>query len=301
MPSNPVDNMIGRMMSVSGNTNPESMMAFRDSLNELFGLTGTLPEQYFGFLKRVLITHDFGPSLSSYPTPVMELIGRALPWTFGLLLVSTMIAWIFGNAIGLIAGYRKDKTYSRILESIAIVFYPIPYYIFALVLSILFCFLIPIFPLGFSVMGSSHSFSYWLAVLRNSFLPALSIILTGFGWWVISMKAISTGVSEEDYVFFARLKGLKENKVMTGYILPNAVLPQITTLALQIGGIFNGAMITEMIFTYPGVGTLIYTGIVQADYNLIMGAISISIVAVSFTALVVDLLYPFLDPRIRYK
>jgi peptide/nickel transport system permease protein len=300
-PTNPVDNMVGRMISMQGNVSADAVQGMRDSLNALFGLEGSVFTQYVGFLKRVILTHDFGPSLAFYPTPVMELVGRALPWTCGLLLVSTLIAFVVGNGIGLIAAIRKDKGYSKILESLAIVFYPIPYYILALILVILFCYIIPVFPLGYSFNGSLTDFSYWASIIKNSFLPALSIIINGFGWWVISMKSVATSVLEEDYVFFARLKGLNRNQITTGYILPNVMLPQMTTLALQLGTMFGGAMLMEMIFAYPGLGNLIYKAILQGDYNLIMGTITITIVAVAVTSLLIDLLYPLLDPRIRYK
>jgi peptide/nickel transport system permease protein len=300
LPSNPVDNMVGRMLS-QGNVGPDAVQGIRDSLNALFGLEGSVFSQYLGFLKRVIFTHDFGPSLAFFPTPVMELVGRALPWTCGLLLVSTIIAFVFGNAIGLIAAIHKDKMYSRILESLAIVFYPIPYYILALILVISFCYLIPLFPLGYSFNGSLTDISYLISIIKNSFLPALSIIINGFGWWVISMKSVATAAAEEDYIFFARLKGLSRNRITSGYILPNVLLPQMTTLALQLGTMFGGAMLMEMIFTYPGLGNLIYKAILQGDYNLIMGTITITIVAVAVTSLVIDLLYPFFDPRIRYQ
>jgi peptide/nickel transport system permease protein len=301
MPSDPVEAMIFKIQAQSSTMDPVAVQAMRDSLNDAFGLQGSLGSQYVGFLKRVLLTRDFGPSLTAYPTPVIEMIGRAVPWTFGLLMFSTFIAWFFGNLVGLIAGFRRKKLYSKILESIAIVFYPIPYYMFALALIMLFCFIFPVFPLSFTIVGSPATLAFWRNVIRNSFLPSLSIILTGFGWWVISMKTIATGISEEDYVYFARLKGLSEKKIMVGYVLPNATLPQITMLALQIGTIFNGSLITEMLFGYPGLGGLIYRGILQADYNLIMGTITISIIAIALTTFVVDILYPFFDPRIRYK
>jgi peptide/nickel transport system permease protein len=301
LPSDPVEAMIGKIQAQSSTMDPVAVITLRESLNEAFGLNGSLASQYFGFLKRVLLTQDFGPSLTAYPVPVMDMIGRALPWTFGLLLTSTLISWIFGTTIGLLAGFQRKKAYSAILESIAIIFYPIPYYMFALALIMIFCFIIPVFPLSFTIIGSPATWVFWQNVIKNSFLPALSMILTGLGWWVISMKTIATGISEEDYVYFARLKGLGEKKIMINYVLPNATLPQITFLALQMGGIFNGAMVTEMLFGYPGVGGLIYNGILQADYNLIMGTVTISIIAVALATLVVDILYPFFDPRIRYK
>lgn len=301
MPSSPVEAFIGRLTSKSAFLEPAAIESMRNTLNELFGLKGSIFQQYVGFIKRVIFTHDFGPSFSQYPTPVNEMIGRALPWTMALLLISTIISWLIGNAIGLLAGFRKEKAYSKTLEAFAIALYPIPYYIFALVLIMLFAYIIPIFPLSANFMGDGFTWEHIKSLVVNSALPALSIILVGTGWWVISMKTLSSGIAEEDYVHFARLKGLKERKIMTKYVLPNAALPQVTMLALQLGSIFNGALITEILFGYPGVGTLILGGILQADYNLIMGTITLSIVAVAGATFIVDFLYPFLDPRVRYK
>ena len=301
MPSDPVEAMIGKMMANQAFMEPEAIEAMRKTLNESFGLEGSLIEQYFGFMKRVFVTQDFGPSLASYPTPVNELIGRALPWTMGLLMVSTVIAWLIGNFVGLLAGFRKEKAYSKLMEAVSIVIYPIPYYILALVLIMLFCYIYPVFPLSTTFQGEGFTWEHIKSIVYNSFLPALSMVLVGTGWWVISMKTLSSGIAEEDYVHFARLKGLSERKVMVKYVLPNAALPQITMLALQIGSVFSGSLITEVLFGYPGLGTLIYTGILQADYNLIMGTVTISIIAVAAATFVVDLLYPFLDPRVRYK
>ena len=299
MPSDPVEALIGQMNSRAAFMEPEAVDAMRKTLNESFGLQGSLIEQYFGFFKRVIFTQDFGPSLASYPTPVSELIGRSLPWTLGLMLVTVVMAWAIGNLLGLLAGFRKNKACSKILESIAIIIYPIPYYVLALVLIILFAYIWPIFPLSMTVHGKG--FDFIVSLLYNSLLPALSMIIVGTGWWVISMKTISSGIAQEDFVGFARLKGLSESRIMLRYVAPNAALPQVTMLALQIGTIFNGAIITEMLFGYPGMGTLIYKGILQADYNIIMGTITISIIAVATATLIVDLLYPFLDPRIRYR
>lgn len=301
MPADPVEAMLGRMMSSSSTMSPEAVEQIRESLNSMFGLEGSLLEQYVDFVKRVIVSHDFGPSLSAYPTPVMDLIARALPWTLGLMLVTTVLSWLIGNGIGLLAGFRKDKAYSKILEGIAITLYPIPYYIFALVLIMFFCYLLPVFPLSFVVQGEGFTLQHIGSILYNCFLPGLSLVLVGFGWWVISMKTMVGNANEEEYVRFAWLKGLKEGKIMRSYVMPNVMLPQVTQLALQIGGIFNGALVTEILFGYPGLGSLIYQGILQSDYNLIMGTISISVVSVAITTFVVDLIYPFLDPRIRYS
>ena len=301
LPSDPVDAMLASIMSQSNFLSPEAIDEMRETLNVAYGLDGSLWEQYTGFLKRAIFTQDFGPSFSQYPTKVSALISRAIPWTMGLLLSTTIISWLLGNFIGLMAGFRKGKWYSHVMEYIAIFLYPIPYYIFALILIILFAYLLPIFPLAATFRSPGFTWEYVLSILYNSTLPALSMILVGTGWWVISMMTLSGNIAEEDYVTFARLKGLSERKIMLRYVLPNAALPQITMLALRLGGVFGGAMVTEMLFAYPGVGMLIYTGIVQNDYNLIMGAVTISIVAVASATFIIDILYPFIDPRVRLR
>ncbi len=300
-PSNPIEAALGRIMSSGSTMRPEQVTAMRDTLMQLYGLEGTLGEQYLHFMQRALFSGSFGPSLSYYPTPVNELIGQALPWTVFLLLTSTIIAWVVGNFIGLLTGYRSGKFYSKVLEAFAIFMYPIPYYILALILIILFVYVNPIFPISFSVKGQPFSLEFIGSAIYNSILPALSIIIGAFGWWVLSMKALSAGIAEEDYVTFARMKGVRGGTLMVRYILRNAILPQITLLAISIGTVFNGALITEILFGYPGLGTLTYTAVVQTDYNLLMGTISISIVAVATAALVIDLIYPLFDPRIQYR
>jgi peptide/nickel transport system permease protein len=159
-----------------------------------------------------------------------------------------------------------------------------------------------IFPFSFYI-DANKPFGFGLIkdIIYNSALPALSIIAVNLGWWVISMKALSSSVAEEDFVYFARLKGVSEPRIMTHYVARNALLPQITMLAIRLGTIFNGALITEILFGFPGVGTLIYSSALQADYNLMLGTISFSVIGVATATLIVDLAYPFLDPRIRYR
>jgi len=302
LPSSPVEAMLAKVAAQGQYMEAAQMEALRASLLETFGLRGTLFQQYTGFFKRVLLTGDFGPSFSAFPTPVSRLVGQALPWSLGLLLASSVIGWILGNAIGLVAGYRRQTVASKTLEMVAMLIYPIPYYIFALVLIILFTYVWKIFPFSFYV-DASKPFGLSLIgdIVYQSTLPALSIIAVNLGWWVISMKALSASVAEEDFVTFARLKGVSEPRIMTHYVARNALPPQVTILALRLGTIFNGALITEILFGFPGVGTLIYSSAVQADYNLMLGTISFSVIAVATATLIVDLTYPLLDPRIRYR
>jgi peptide/nickel transport system permease protein len=300
-PADPIEAMLAKVSSQGSYMSAAQTDALRESLADSFGLKGSLLSQYGSFLKRVLFTGDFGPSLAMYPTPVRQLIGEALPWTFGLLLSSTLIAWMLGNFVGLLAGWRPNEPFSRLLEAISIVLYPIPYYIVALVLSILFSYIWTIFPLTTSIQGTPWTLSFVQSVVWNSILPAGSIVIVVFGWWVISVKAQTTALAEEEFVRYARLRGLGDGRILTRYILPNAILPQITLLALQLGLMFNGSIVTEILFEYPGIGRLIYTAVIQGDYNLLMGTISLSIVAVATAALLIDLMYPLFDPRIRHR
>jgi len=302
LPSDPIEGYLMRVqMQTNVTLSPEEVAYIRASLEDLYGIGGSLSSQYFGFLKRVFITQDFGPSMNAYPRPVKEFIMIALPYTMGLLLTSTFIAWIFGNLVGLLAGFFNNSKGATVLEVIGVVLYPIPYYILALVLIILFAYIWPIFPLTTSIRPGPFTLSKFGEIIRNSILPGLTIILAGFGWNILGMKALAFSTKEEAYVNFARLKRVQPWTIMTRYVFRNAILPQVTALALSIGMIFNGALITEMLFSYPGLGSLMRTAVANADYNMLYGTISLSIIAVSSAALLIDLMYPLFDPRIRYR
>lgn len=299
-PSDPVENMIGQITARAGSMDPAQVEAMRSSLRTQFGLEGSLLNQYFSFLWKGLLHFDFGPSLMSYPTPANEIIGRNLPYTLALSLTATLVAWIIGNIIGLLAGFRKNARSSKILEGIAICIYPIPYFIIALIFQIFFAFVLKWFPIQTNIL-TNQGFGVWLSTfLKGSVLPFFSMLLVGMGWQIISMKSLASTTAEEDFVLFARYRGLSEKAIGINYVFRNSILTQITALAMSLGGAFSGSIMTEIIFGYPGVGTLIQSAIMQSDYNMILGCITISIVAVSTATLVVDILYPFIDPRIRY-
>ena len=302
MPADPIDNYLSQLQSRAGQSlSPEQVDEIRGVLSELYGLKGTLWQQYLGYLKRVFITFDFGPSLSGYPTPVSWFIKQSLPWTFGLLLVSTAISWTLGNLVGLIAGFYHNRRFASIAETVGVLIYPIPYYIFALALIILLAFIIPLFPLTTLIMPGPLSLRKVWEVVYNSVLPALALVLAGFGWNILGMKALSFAAKEESYVIYARLKGVPGNQIMTSYVARNAILPQVTALALSLGSIFSGAIITEMLFSYPGMGMIMRRAIGEGDYNLLYGCLTVTIVAVATATLVIDLAYPLFDPRIRHK
>jgi peptide/nickel transport system permease protein len=181
---------------------------------------------------------------------------------------------------------------------------PIPYYIFAFALLLLLAYVFELFPVsGGTDIGRQIDFSLpsILDVLKHAFLPALSLILLGTAVWFQTMKLVVQNVNAEDFVQYAELGGVREGKIVSRYVIRNAMLPQITGLALVLGQIFSGALITEIVFSYPGLGTLLYNAIITGDYNLIMGITALSIVAITTTIFIIDLLYPLFDPRVRYN
>jgi len=298
-PADPVEGMIGNMVTKTS-LPAEQIELMRKQLRIQYGLEGTLGEQYIRFLAGAA-RFDFGPSLTNFPASATGIVARFLPYTVGLSLFTTIIAWVFGNLIGMLAGFRKNKTSSHVLEYIAIFIYPIPYFILALVVQIFFCFILRVFPITASIVQTQGFVAYWGSLLRSSILPAATMILVGFGWWVISMKAMSENTAEEEFVRFARYRGIKEGKIAAKYVFRNSIVPQVSGLTLSLGGVFGGALMTEIIFQYPGVGQLVQKAIMQADYNLIMATVSISIISISTATLIADLIYPLIDPRIRFQ
>ena len=300
MPGDPINNYISQVQARAGQTmSPEATQQLRDSLAELYGLEGNLGTQYINFLKRVFLQFDFGPSFTSYPEPVSDILFRALPWTAGLLLTTTILSWLVGNLVGLVAGYYNKNRAANALEIFGIILYPIPYYILALTVILVLAYWLNLFPLTPTFLPGPMSLQKFGSILYNSFLPALTLVLAGFGWNILSMKSLAVATKEEGYVQFARLKGTPDWTRMTRYVFRNALLPQVTALVLSLGTIFNGALLTEMLFSYPGVGYLMRTAAGTGDYNLLYGAITLAIISVATAALVLDLIYPLFDPRIR--
>ncbi|QAU45229.1 ABC transporter permease [Bradyrhizobium guangzhouense] len=299
-PIDPVEQSISAVTSF-GNTAPEAIDRMRHSLRELYGLGGTPVQQYLTFWKRIL-SADFGPSLSAFPTPVGTLIGRALPWTAGLLTVSTIIAWVLGNLLGGLAGYYRQSRGLKLMGVIAMGLHPIPYYILAMLLLILFGFIWPVLPIsGGATMNLPQTLTpeFVWSVLQHAILPALSLILIGVGSWFLGMRSLVSNVLAEDYVVYAELAGVKSWRILTSYVMRNALVPQVTGLAMSLGGIFNGAVITEKVFGYPGLGSLLVDAVYAGDYGLVLGVTTISILGVSVGVLAIDLLYPLLDPRVK--
>jgi peptide/nickel transport system permease protein len=301
-PNDPVMAMVGVIRARGSTLEPGAMNGIIRDLTEMYGLNGSWLDQYWAFWGR-LFRGDFGVSFFQFPTRVNQLIITALPWTLGLLLTTTAISWILGNILGGLAGYYSRKGWSRTLDAIAMVIRPLPYYIFAFALLLLLAYVVRWFPItGGASLGARPTFTWVFIkdVIWHSALPALSLSILGGAVTFQTMKLIVQNVNAENFVQYAKLGGVTEDRIVSKYIIRNALLPQITGLALSLGQIFSGALITEIVYGYPGLGGLLYRAIVNGDYNLIMGITLLSIVGLTTAILVVDLTYPLFDPRVRY-
>jgi peptide/nickel transport system permease protein len=303
LPGDPVQNMVAELQAQSANMDPAAVEEMIGTLRAMYGLDAGLGEQYLSFWKR-LVRGDFGPSLFQFPTPVIEMIGRHMPWTVGLLITTTVLSWMIGNITGALSGYFAGSRVMRSFDAIIMFVRPIPYYVFALTLLLVFAYMIPVFPLGGGYATGAKIVLTWRFVgdvLKHAFLPAMSLIVLGVAGNHQGMRLIIQGVKEEGYIRYAKIAAVKEARIFRRYAMRNALLPQVTGLTLSLGQIFGGAMITEMVFGYPGLGFLLYRSIVMVDYNMIMGITTTSIIAIATGILIIDLLYPLLDPRIRLR
>jgi len=299
-PIDPITSAIAAATRFS-QADPQAVQMTREALRELYGLQGGLWDQYWAFWKRVAVA-DFGPSLSAFPTPVSTLVWRALPWTFGLLSVATIVAWGLGSLLGGLAGYYRRSLSLKAFGVVVSGLQPIPNYVMAFVVLVLFGYVWPILPITGSAqinLQEGWTLAYFKSVFQHAMLPVLSLVLVGTGAWFIGMRALVSNIVTEDYVAYAELGGVDRHKILTSYVMRNALLPQVTGLALSLGLIFNGAVITEVVFGYPGLGNLLIRAVYAGDYSLVIGIASMSIIAVAFAALVVDLILPLIDPRVR--
>jgi peptide/nickel transport system permease protein len=269
-----------------------------------FGLDKPIYEQYAIYLWN--ISHlDFGFSMASYPLRVSTLMEGALPWTLALLGLSTAIAFGLGKFFGaLMAWPRTPRFLVNVLLPPFLTLSAVPYYMLGLVLLWLFAFQVRWFPIfGAYTPGTIPNwsdFEFWKDVGWHMILPALSIVLSALGFWALGMRAMMVTVQHDDFVQFAEAKGLKGRTLFVRYAGRNALLPQITALGLTIGHILSGALLVEIVFSYPGIGGVLYHSIRAYDFFAIQGIVFGVIVSITLATLILDLIYPKIDPRISY-
>jgi peptide/nickel transport system permease protein len=268
-----------------------------------FGLDQPLWRQYLTYLGSVARL-DFGYSIANYPRTVISILGDAIPWTIGLLVTTTILAFTIGTLAGALLAWPRAPRFIQFLFPPLLTFSAIPFFLLGLVLIYLFAFRVHWFPLfGGYTPGKFPGFNltFALDVLKHSVLPALSILLASLGFWALGMRGMMVTVEGEDYMTFAEAAGFKNRTLFFSYGLRNALLPQTTALGLSLGQLLSGALLVEVIFSFPGIGSVLYNAIRQFDYFLIQGIVFTIVLGVTLATLILDLIYPLLDPRISYQ
>lgn len=300
-PTDPIASMVAGMSSEG--TFVEDSEAIIDAWRERFGLNDPLIIQYLKYLRN-LVTLDFGYSVANFPSTVSSIIGEALPWTLGLLVVALCLTFFIGNFIGAIMVWTKTPQLIKVLIPLGLVFTSIPSILAGLLLLYLFAFTFNWFPTtnsyGFGTTPGLN-LDFILSVIRHGTLPALSIVLVSFGYWALGMRGMMITVEGEDYMNLANAKGLKPFYILYRYMIRNAILPQVTALALRIGTMVSGVILVEYVFQYRGTGRVIYEAILARDFAVIQGVSFIIIMMTALAVLVIDLIYPLIDPRISHE
>ena len=300
-PGDPIAAMVARMSQNVGFVENADLII--EEWRERFGLDDPIYVQYLRFIANT-IRLDLGLSYGNFPATVSELVGRALPWTIGLMGIATAIFFVVGNLCGALLAWVKTPRLLKILIPISMTFTSIPPLLAGLLLIYVFGFLIPIFPQYGAYepgMIPELTLEFFANVLYHGFLPAMSIVLVTFGYWALGMRGMMVTIEGEDYMILAQAKGLKPFYVLYRYMIRNAILPQMTALAVSVGTLVGGSVLVEVVFIYNGMGSLIYSAIRNLDFGLIQGTGFILIVTSALAVLIIDLSYPLIDPRISLE
>jgi peptide/nickel transport system permease protein len=293
MPGDPIQTMLAR-----ASLRPEANHALQAYYTNVFGLDLPVWQQYLNFWT-ALLHGDLGVSIWLFPQPVTKVIMRAIPYTIALLIPAILLSWFAGNKFGAYAARRKwlDNT----VLPVGYVLTATPYMWLGILLAWLLATVAGIFPIagGYSfALEPSWSWAFLGSLLRHWFLPFASLFLVGFGGWAIGMRNLIIYELEADYAHYLESLGAPR-RLVRRYAFRNALLPQLTGLALQLGVIVAGALVTEIVFSYPGLGYLVLQAINNQDFFLIQGAFLFIIIGVLLANFLVDVVYVMVDPRTR--
>ena len=301
-PGNPIRERLTSALT-QGGLQQEGIEQMVQAYNEQFGLNQPLWIQYVQYLWN-LVRFNLGQSITAYPSQVLTLITASLPWTIGLLLTATLISFTLGTLLGALIAWPRSPRFFKYLLAPMMALSAIPYYLLGLVLVYVLGIIVPMFPLsgGYSIGTIPRlSLPFIVDIIHHSLLPALSIVLSAVGFWSLAMRSMMITTKGEDFMNFAEAKGLRDSRIFLHYGVRNAILPQVTAFALSLGQVVSGSVIVEVVFAYPGIGSLLYRAISGLDYFVIYGVVFITILAIGLATLIIDLAYPLLDPRISYR
>lgn len=298
MPGDPVAALMARM---KGQIDPRA----RESLEIMLGVDTdkSLWQQYIEYWGQVF-RFDFGSSITYFPESVSSVIGLAMPWTIGLVGATLIIAFTLGTLLGALSAWRRGGLLDSILPPVFIVIGGLPFFWVGLLFIYVFSVVLGIFPVGFGYDVTQEFTFSWdtvVTIVEHAFLPAVTIVLTSIGGWILTMRNTMIGVLNEDYIKMARAKGLSNGRIMLQYAGRNAVLPNLTGFAMSLGFVISGALLVEIVFAYPGVGFQFVQAVEGQDYPLMQGLFLLVTTATLLSVLVADGITYLLDPRTRGK
>jgi peptide/nickel transport system permease protein len=297
MPGDPVAAIVSRL--AQGMSNTTGVQAIYQQYADLFGTNRPMLEQFFIYVRNVA-RGDFGFSFSQYPRTVADVLKASLLWTIGLQFPAIIVGWLIGNTLGALAAYLRGG-FDKVLMPVSIFVSNLPAFGMAVILLVIFAIELKWFPTsggyGFDLIPN-FSLNFIWSVIVHYQLPFWSIVLIAIGGQAIGMRSMSIYELNADYVKYSRFMGIKDRKIV-GYVFRNAMLPQITGLALSIGTMVGGALVAEIIFSYPGLGSTILTAVLGQDYPLISATTLIITLMVLVATFAIEILYGFIDPRIK--
>ncbi len=297
MPGDPVAGIVAKL--AMGMTNTTGIQKIYQQYADLFGTNKPVLEQFVLYLENV--AHgNFGASFSQYPRSVADILNSSIWWTICLQFPAIIVGWLIGNTLGAFAAYLKGG-FDKVLMPVSIFVSNFPAFGMAVILLVIFGVDLKWFPTsggyGFDMMPS-FTWSFMWSVIVHYQLPFWSIVLIAIGGQAIGMRSMSIYELNADYVKYSRFMGIKDQKIV-GYVFRNAMLPQVTGLALSLGTMVGGALVAEIIFSYPGLGYTLLNAVVGQDYPLISAATLIITVMVLSANFIIEILYGIIDPRIR--
>ncbi len=297
MPGDPVAAIVSRL--AQGLSNATGVQAIYQQYTDLFGTNKPMLEQFFIYVRNV-VRGDFGFSFSQYPRTVADALKSSIGWTVALQFPAIIVGWLIGNTLGALAAYLKGG-FDKVLMPVSIFVSNFPAYGMAIIFLVIFGVGLEWFPTsgGYGYdMIPNFSWEFIWSVIVHYQLPFWSIVAIAIGGQAIGMRSMAIYELNADYVKYARFMGIKDRKII-GYVFRNAMLPQITGLALSIGTMVGGALFVEIVFSYPGLGYTLLNGVMGQDYPLISASTLIITVMVLSANFIIEILYGIIDPRIR--
>ncbi len=297
MPADPVASITGKL--AGGNSDVAAVQEIYARYQEEFGTNKPMIEQFWMFCKNA-IHGNFGLSFSQYPRSVTNIISSAIVWTIALQLPAILVGWLLGNLLGALAAYIR-KGFDKVLMPVSLFLSNIPAFGMAVIMLVVFAVNLKIAPIsgGYAFDMIPHlGWDFIKSVISHYQLPFWSIVLVSIGGQAVGMRSMSIYELNADYVKYSRFLGIKDRKIV-GYVFRNAMLPQITGLALSIGTMVGGALVAEIIFSYPGLGSTMYSAVTSADYPLISATTLIITLMVLVVTFLLDIVYGFIDPRVK--